>query len=519
MILTENKSSLGLAAGQTDIVSQVKDALLDITNDAIIVHDLNGTILLWNQGAQKIYGWSAKQSVGKKHQAILYDDDDLEQLEEPLQQVVKTGKWQGELNQITKDGKDIVVEAHWSLIRDNYGNPCSILTAATNITDNKQLQAQLLHAQRLENIGTLASGIAHDLNNILTPILAATQLLPLKNPNLDAKSRELLKILADNSKRGIDLIKQILSFGCGNQDKRAVIQVRYLITEVLQVARQTFPRSIEINMDLPTKDLWTISANTTQLHQVLMNLCVNARDAMPNGGTLKLAAENLYVDENYSSMNLDAHAGSYVVITITDTGCGIKPEDKERIFEPFFTTKEVGKGTGLGLSTVLSIIKNHGGFINVDSEVRKGTSFKLYLPAVEATVTQVNQEAQPLAGQGELILIVDDEESIRKITSTSLETYNYHTLTARDGIEAITLFAQYKSEVKAILLDLMMPSLDSMTTIQTLLKINPQIPIIVMSGLASNEITSKLVSTDVQAYLTKPFTAWELLNTLQQALN
>lgn len=368
----------------------------------------------------------------------------------------------------------------------------------------------------MQSIGTLASGIAHDLNNILTPILAVAQLLPLKLPELDDNTQELVKIVLDNCKRGSDLIKQILSFARGAETQRTTLQAGHLLVEVARVVRQTFPKSIEICMDIATKDLWTVSADATQLHQVLMNLCLNARDAMADGGTITLAIANFFIDENYARMHLDARVGPYVAMTISDTGCGISTENLERIFEPFFTTKELGKGTGLGLSTVLGIIKSHGGFVDVYSEVGSGTCFKIYLPAVEDTGKQTFLELEPPAGSGELILVVDDETSILEITKTSLETYNYQALIARDGIEAIALFAKHDHDIKVVLIDLMMPNLDSMTTIRTLQKLNPQVRIVVMSGLASNEVLSKAASTNVQAFLAKPFTAWELLNTLQK---
>jgi PAS domain S-box-containing protein len=517
---------LRMAASETDIsdrkLSEQKirqqAALLDITTDAILVQDLTSQILFWNKGAERLYGWCKQEALENNAYQLLYDDETLPQLKAAIKNVLEKGEWYGELNQVTKAGKNIIVEGRWTLIRDETGKPKSILAVATDITEKKQLETQFLRAQRLESIGTLASGIAHDLNNILTPILAATQLLPIKLTNIDERSQDLLKILAENSKRGIDLVKQILSFARGAEGKRTILQVGHLLVEIARIARQTFPKSIEICMDFSTKELWTVSADATQLHQVFMNLCVNARDAMLNGGNLIIAAENLFVDENYARMHLDAHVGPYVVITVSDSGIGIPTELLERIFEPFFTTKETGHGTGLGLYTVLGIIKNHGGFINVYSEVSGGTRFKVYLPAVEGCIAQSVQDLEPCAGNGELILVVDDEVSIQKITKTSLETYNYKALLASDGIEAIALFAEHKREIKAVLLDLMMPSLDTLTTIRTLYKLNPEVPIIAMSGLASNEVVTKAASTGVQAFLAKPFTAWELLNTLQKAI-
>jgi nitrogen-specific signal transduction histidine kinase/ActR/RegA family two-component response regulator len=393
------------------------------------------------------------------------------------------------------------------------------LTVSTDITEKKQLEAQFLRAQRMESLGTLASGVAHDFNNLLTPILAAAQLLPLKLPKLDERDRYLFSLIEDSAKRGADLVKQILAFARGVEGKKLPLQVRHLLAEVLQVARQTFPKTIEIRTDIPATDLWTVSADATQLHQVFMNLCVNARDAMPNGGRLGLAAENQLVDEAFTRTNLDARIGSYVVVTVSDTGVGISPELLERIFDPFFTTKEVGKGTGLGLSTVLGIVKNHGGFIKVSSEVGNGTHFRVYLPAVEDTVVQQAREKSILWGNGELILIVDDEPLIQQVTQTSLEDRNYRTLVASDGIEAIALYAEHKDEISVVLMDMMMPSMDGLTALRTLHRLNPKLQAIATSGLASNNQLAEATGIGIKAFLPKPFTAKELLNTLGKVLN
>jgi CheY-like chemotaxis protein len=250
-----------------------------------------------------------------------------------------------------------------------------------------------------------------------------------------------------------------------------------------------------------------------------MNLCVNARDAMPDGGTLRLSAENLFIDENYAQMHLDASVGPYIVISVADNGTGISPEIMDRIFEPFFTTKELGKGTGLGLSTVTGIIKSHGGFVNVYSEVGRGTEFKVYLPAVEVMETLEAQDIELPIGHRELVFVVDDEAAICETTKTSLETYGYQVLTASDGIEAIALYAQHKDKISVVLMDMMMPYMDGPTTIRTLQKINPKVKIIAVSGLASSYKLTAAMGSGVKAFLSKPFTAQELLKTIDGILN
>ncbi|QDL12105.1 hybrid sensor histidine kinase/response regulator [Brasilonema octagenarum UFV-E1] len=519
----ESQEIVGITGASIDIserklaLEQIRQqaALLNVTTDAIFVRDLNNCIIFWSQGAENLYGWQAQEVIGKNANQLLYKEQSSE-MDAALSIVMSKGKWQGEITKVTKNGKEVLVASRRTLVCDENRNPKSILTVDTDITEKKLLEAQLFRAQRLESLGTLASGIAHDLNNILTPILAVAQLLPLKFPHVYEQDKHLLEILENSAKRGAELVKQVLSFARGVEGKRMTLQPKHLISEVTKILRETFPKSIEVYTEI-AKDLWMVSGDGTQLHQVLMNLCVNARDAMTGNGTLTISAENFFIDEYYSQMHLEAKTGPYIVITVSDTGVGIPREVIDRIFEPFFTTKEQGKGTGLGLSTVMGIIKSHGGFVNVCSEVGSGTHFKVYLPAVQGTETQQVQELEILAGHGEVILIVDDEPSIQEITKASLEAYNYQILTASDGIEAIAVYAQHKNEISAVLIDMMLPALDGLTVMRTLEKINPQVKILATSGLM---FTTKLptVGNNVKSFLPKPYTVKELLHALQQVL-
>ena len=490
-------------------------ALLDVAKDAILVRDLDDQILFWNKGAEHLYGWKAQEALGKNANELLYKEK-LSQLTQIQKTLHQHGEWQGELHQVTKEGKEIIVESRWTLVRDAEEKPKSILVVNTDITQKKQLEIQFLRAQRMESIGTLAGGIAHDLNNVLAPILMTAQFLETQLH--DEQSKRLLSILVTNAKRGANLVKQVLSFARGVEGKFKILQVTPLIWEIKQIAKETFPKSIEISTNIP-QNLWTISGDATQLHQILLNLCLNARDAMPHGGTLSIVAENLFIDENYAQMNLDARTGSYLVITVSDTGTGIPAEILDRIFEPFFTTKDVGQGTGLGLSTVIGIIKSHGGFVKVYSEVGKGTQFKVFLPAVGAIETQQLEDVELPQGQGELILVVDDESAIREITKTSLQTYNYKALTASDGIEAVALYAEHQQEISVVVTDMMMPFMDGPTTIRTLQKINPEVKIIATSGLASSDKLTTAVGAGVETFLSKPYTVKELLRTIDGVLH
>ncbi len=492
--------------------------LLNITTDAIIVCTLQQQILFWNQGAERLYGFLAVEAIGQNVNE-LFEQEILPQLEEAKKTVVECGSWQGELCKQTKSGKEVIVASRLTLMCDEAQQPKSILIVDTDITHKKQLEAQFIRAQRLESIGTLANGIAHNLNNILTPILSSSQMLALKLPNLDAHNQQLLDILEQNSKRAADLVKQLLTFTQLSEVRGVTLQIEYLLLEIEQIVNSTFPKSIKISKNLPTQNLWTIKADPNQIHQVLMNLCINARDAMPKGGTLYISAENLFVDENFVKLNLDAQVGSYIVITISDTGFGIPPLILERIFEPFFTTKEVGKGTGLGLSTVFGIVKNHGGFVNVESDVGKGSKFQVYLPAVKERTRQQVENLKLPNGNSELILVVDDEAAILEISKTLLEDYNYRILTASNGIEAIALYAHHKDKISMVLIDIMMPSMDGLTAISILQHMNPQIKIIGTSGIGVNSQLVEVASASINAFVEKPYTLHKLLHAINNVLS
>jgi two-component system cell cycle sensor histidine kinase/response regulator CckA len=489
--------------------------LLDKAQDAIIVRDLENRITYWNKSAVSIYGWTQEEAIGKNADELLYKEVQP-QLIEARESVIEKGEWMGELRQRTKEGKEIIVENRWTLVRDGKEKPKSILVINTDITEKKRLEEQTLRDQRLESIGMLAGGIAHDLNNVLTPITLSIQILNEKLK--DGQSRRLLTILENNSQRAANLIKQIMLFARGVEGERKPLQVKHIISEIEKVAKETFPRNIKIRADIQ-KDLWMTSGDATQLHQVIMNLCMNARDAMPDGGNLSITASNFYVDEIYTRMNIEAKVGQYIVITVSDTGIGIPPEIMSRIFEPFFTTKELGKGTGLGLSTSLGIVKGHGGFIDVQSEVGKGTAFRVYLPAIKTEIQRIEEHKLELpVGYGELILVAEDEGSIREITSLTLKTYGYEVLTAEDGAQAVAEYAQNIDKIKVILMDMMIPVMDGQASIQAVRKINPAVKIIVVSGLAEKYKLGNIAS-HTNAFLPKPYTAEILLKTVHEVLS
>jgi signal transduction histidine kinase len=382
----------------------------------------------------------------------------------------------------------------------------------------KELEATnqlFLRAQRLESLGTLASGIAHDLNNILTPILAVAQLLPLRLTNLDDRTRNLLTILESSAHRGAELIQQILSFGRGLEGKQVCLQLPHLLRDVEKILKETLPKSIDLEVDV-ADGLWMVLADITQLHQILMNLCINARDAMPEGGLLQIGAENCIVAEG--DIRLYSHPGDYVMITVTDTGEGIPSHQLDRIFDPFFTTKDVGQGTGLGLSAVLGIVKSHGGFVDVVSKVNEGSQFQVYMPVCEKLEPSQLPPEELARGQEQVILVVDDEAAIGEMMRVTLEFYNYRVFVAQDSTTALAIFGQHALKIDLALVDVMMPAIDGFATVVAMQRIRSKVNVVLMSGMVSPEMRAQAEQLGCRAFLAKPFTTSDLMLLVQESL-
>lgn len=514
-----NLVSLALAQWERrEIMEQLRQqaSLLDKAQDAILVRDLDSTITYWNKSAQHLYGWHSDEAVGRRASQLLYADPSI--FEEVSAQVLANGEWQGEIKQVNKSGGEVVVEGRWTLVRDVVGEPKSILAINTNITEKKKLEEQMYRAQRLENIGALAGGMAHDLNNILTPIMMSIDLLKLRIK--DPACHETLGMIAANAHRGADMVSQVLSFARGGGEvQKSPVQIGSLLQDLAGIIRDTFPKNIQFCLRESGMN-WPLIGDSTQIHQVLLNLCVNARDAMPAGGSLTVGADNIMIDAQYAAMNLEANEGPHVVLSVEDEGIGISREIIHKIFDPFFTTKDLGKGTGLGLSTSLAIIRDHGGFIRVYSEPGRGTRCNVYFPAMlEAVIETPYVNTRSLRqGSNELVIVVDDEMSVREITRQTLEAYGYRVLLAADGAEAVTLYAAHQKDVAVILTDMMMPIMDGSSTIQVLMKMNPKIRIIATSGITSNDSLASAAGNGETRFLPKPYTAQTLLRTLEEIL-
>ncbi len=492
--------------------------LLDNTRDAVVVHDLDGRIVFWNKAAEQIFGWTRDEAIGRHLAEHMYVDP--KKFQETSRITLEKGEWSGDLRQLSKDRRELIMESKWAVLREKDGRPKSVIGVKTDVTEKRQIEVQFIRAQRMASLGLLAGGVAHDLNNVLTPIMLSIDVLKKiagGNPEAD----EVIETIELSTRRGSDIVQQVLSFARGMEGQHIVIQPKYLLQEIEHIVRDTFPKEIRLQFSVP-HDTWTLSGDPTQIEQVLLNLCLNARDAMPRGGALTLTARNCVVDDHYAAMNRQAKPGLYVVLMVSDGGTGIDPAILDKIFEPFFTTKPVGKGTGLGLSSVQAIVKNHDGFIDVYTETGRGTTFKVYLPAQPSTVEMAEFAREEVAlprGRGELILVVDDEPSIVTITRQTLEAFGYRMMTAKNGAEAVAIYAQERDNIAVILTDLSMPVMDGRATIHALLTINPKAKIIAMSGMDESQSAIMAANVGLKHFMPKPYTAATLLKTLRGVID
>ncbi len=491
-------------------------ALLDQTRDAILVVSMTRQISYWNHGAERIYGWSVEEACSRGLE--LTGGADRQRLEGVFAQVVERGVWAGDLRHSDREGQEVVVESRWTLLRDQKGEPEAVLIVNTDVTERRKIEAQFLRSQRVEAIGTLAGGIAHDLNNVLAPILMSIGLLKTRSD--DPEILRVLNVIERGGRRGSDMVKQVLSFARGVEGENVLITAKHLFDVIEDAFWESFPKNIRLSTHI-TASAWPIKGDPTQLHQVLLNLCINARDAMAEGGEITLSAENTFIQQQEVDMAGEGSEGPHLVITVTDTGCGIPEKIRTRIFDPFFTTKEQGKGTGLGLATVMSIVRGHGGFIRLYSEEGHGTTFKLYFPAdpvsVETSQKKERRDRVKL-GNGEWILLVDDEEAIRLVAEETLKVFGFNVLTAENGEDALSLFVQHQDQVDLVVTDMMMPVMDGPALIHTLRQLKPDIKVIAASGLKANSMVEKVSKMGVRHFLSKPYSTETLIKAIHHTL-
>jgi PAS domain S-box-containing protein len=497
---------------QADERIQEQAELLDKARDAICLKDLSQHILYWNKSAERLYGWNAQEAIGRSANDLLLAGDAAQAMP-ALRELIRHGQWQGELHQVDRQGRELIAESRWTLLRDDQGRAKSILVINTDITEKKQTEARLLRTQRMESIGALAGGIAHDLNNTLAPIIMAAEVL--QREITTETGRRLMETIKQSAGHGAEMVKQILSFARGTGGARQTLQLKSMVTELESFVRSTFPSNILIKIYTDTH-LRPVVGDATQLHQVLLNLCVNARDAMPKGGTLRLEAVNVEEDPRLSGRQ--GH-GPHVMLAVTDTGEGMPPEVQGRIFEPFFTTKDTGRGTGLGLSTVMSIVKAHHGFVNFSSQMGQGTAFRVYLPACSTYFAPPPEpKALEPATRGDLILIVDHDIGILEITKLNLEARDFAVLTAKEGNEAVAAYERRQHDIKAVMVNMRMPNMSGLELVTRLRRINPEVRVIGICGHEPDDESARAVRPYLRALLTKPFTIDSLLGKLRQTI-
>jgi PAS domain S-box-containing protein len=490
-------------------------ALLDKATDAIVLFGLDDAIYYWNRGAERLYGWSAREAIGNKITQLTCRDS--VQRRALVAKLIEHGEWTGELTQFTKAGDEVIVDASWTLVRDDVGKPRSILAINTDITQRKKLETQFLTTQRLESIGTLAGGIAHDFNNILTAITGNAKLASSDLP-ADHPVKTPLHEIEKASLRASDLVRQILTFSRREEAHRQVARLSDIVAEALRLLRATLPAQIEIDAHYDD-DVPDIAADTTQIHQVVINLGTNAAHAMrERGGLLSTRLDAVTVETGASEHPSDLQAGRYARLTITDNGTGMDAATQQRIFEPFFTTKPHGQGTGLGLSVVHGIVRSHDGAIAVVSEVGQGTTFRLYFPQTNEAAGNKPVERIHAAGNGQRILYVDDEEALVFLTTRVLERMGYQVTGRTDARQALSEFRADPMQFDAVVSDLSMPGMTGPELARALLAIRPDLPIVLTSGYIRDEDMKIVRELKIRDLVLKPNTVEDLGDSLHRVL-
>jgi len=507
-----------LGAAQDRIGAQA--TLLDEAHDALYALDVDGLVCFWNRAAALLYDIPAEKALGRKIGDVLAPVLAPGAALPSLGEVLAEGKRVGEIAIRRKDGAAREIETHWMLVRGRDGTARGFFVVDFDATERRTYEARLQRAQKMENLGALASGVAHDLNNALTPVIVGAQLL--RETQGAAEREALLQTILASAQRGTAMVRQILGFVRGGGGENAVLLPDHLLGEMAKIAGDTFPKAITVELR-PGKRVARVRGNATELHQVLLNLCVNARDAMlPKGGRLVLEARNAKRDAASLAGHPGAVPGNFVALSVADSGSGIPPEVLPRIFEPLFTTKEPGKGTGLGLSTVAAIVERMGGFIEVESEIGLGTRFSVFLPAAENAVEeQAKREARELqlpVGNGEKILLVDDDATVRRLGKAMLENYGYRVLAVANGLEAASIFGQHQEEIRLLISDTDMPYMDGPELVAMIRRLSPGFPAILTSGSELAEDQKEALGREGLPFLLKPYTLEDLLAEVSREL-
>ena len=486
--------------------------------EAIVVTDTKGSIQYVNPAFERITGYTREEVLGQ-NPGVLKSGEHDEKFYRNLWDTIKRGDvWTGRFTNRKKDGSLYHEEATISPVRDSSGTIISFVAVKRDVTEHIRLSTQLLQAQKMEAVGTLAGGIAHDFNNLLQVTLGYSELLLAEKEEDDPEYADLSRIL-QAAKNGAELVQRLLTFSRKVEPKPIPLDLNRRIVQVEKLLKRTIPKMIDIRMHL-SDDLAEINADPIQMEQVLMNLAVNARDAMPDGGRLILETKNVTLDDEYCRLQVGAGPGECVLLTVSDTGHGMDKTTVEHIFEPFYTTKELGRGTGLGLAMVYGIVRQHEGFITCYSEVGRGTTFNVYFPAIERHLEPGVEMTGVMPAFGtETILLVDDEAFVRDLGQRILSNAGYTVLTAANGIEALDLFTRKEKQIDLVVLDLIMPEMGGEASLKELLKIDPGVKVLVASGYSADPSMRGPLELGAKGFVSKPFRLKELLRQVRKVLD
>ncbi len=487
--------------------------------ESVLITDTEGTILYINSAFEQINGYSRQEAVGKKARILIERNEKDTAVYEDLQMTLDRGEvWRGRLTNQKKDKTLYEAEVTISPIKDKYGRIINYVGVSRDVTKEALLQKQFIQAQKMEAVGTLAGGIAHDFNNLLQVVLGYSELMLRRKSEGENDYSDLQKIF-QAGKRGTELVKSLLMFSRKLETKYRPINLNQEIIQIQGLLARTIPKTIRIDLRL-SGDIKPIHADQSQIGQILMNLAVNARDAMPNGGTLTIETTNVELGREYCDTHIEAKPGGYVLLTVSDTGQGIDRETLSHIFEPFFTTKGVGKGTGLGLATVYGIVKDHDGHIICHSEPGRGTTFKIYFHAIQTDEdVEILQSETDIPHGTETILLVDDDEVVRDLAAAVLDNFGYQVITASNGKDALNIYIRRNREIALVILDLIMPEMDGKQFLNEVLRIDPKAKVIIASGHSVNGKVEEIFLSRAKAFVDKPYDIKDLLKNVRNVLD